>query len=178
MIDGRYGRLCFGLDCQFDIAKLRTATEKLLAEVPLAYEQTRQIALQTFTSSTDPWYDGTRRQSQIGRDTDYDQLVPGLRGTYFEELFAALPFKPFRARLMSLDPKIAYSVHRDETPRFHIAINTSEHARFVFTEKEHVIHIPADGRVYFVDTREEHTAFNGGSEPRLHLVVGGAEPDL
>jgi len=167
--------LYFPLDALVDPHRLATATEQLLERVQLAFERTRQLALHTFAGSADPWYDGCRKQRDIGADSDYDILNPELRGTYFEEVFGLMPFKPFRARLMSLDPAVCYSIHRDQTPRYHIAIKTTPQARFVFTERQRIVHIPADGRVYFVDTREEHTAFNGGTEPRIHLVVGGAD---
>lgn len=161
---------------QFDVERLKYETDALLRRVPLAFDLTRQLSLQTFEGSTDPWYDGCRKQREIGRDADYDKIVPELVGTYFAEVLSGLPFKPFRARLMSLDPQICYSVHRDQTPRYHMAIHTSYDARFVFVERQEVVHIPADGSVYFVDTREEHTAFNGAPTARVHLVLGGAEP--
>jgi len=32
-------------------------------------------------------------------------------------------------------------------------------------------HLPADGSVYFADTRGYHSAINGGDTPRVHLVA-------
>ena len=32
-------------------------------------------------------------------------------------------------------------------------------------------HLPADGRIWFTDTRNYHTVFNGGEENRIHLVA-------
>ena len=32
-------------------------------------------------------------------------------------------------------------------------------------------HLPADGSVWFTDTRNYHTVFNGGEENRIHLVA-------
>ena len=33
-----------------------------------------------------------------------------------------------------------------------------------------VIHLPADGNYYEIDTTQEHTAVNGSWENRIHLV--------
>ncbi|MDG2482753.1 MAG: hypothetical protein P8Q36_18090 [Alphaproteobacteria bacterium] len=35
----------------------------------------------------------------------------------------------------------------------------------------HVTHLPADGSVYFTDTRGYHTALNGGGGVRVHIVA-------
>ena len=35
----------------------------------------------------------------------------------------------------------------------------------------HLTHLPADGSVYFTDTRGYHTAINGGEETRIHIVA-------
>jgi hypothetical protein len=163
----------FPLKVWLDIKRLRNELDELTKQVPLAFERTRQLGLQSFPGSTDPWYDGCRKQREIGNDADYTILHPALKGTYVEEIFTQLPFKSFRARLMMLDPGVCYAIHNDDTPRYHIAVNTSPEARFVFVDRERIIHIPADGRVYFVDTREKHTAFNAGKTTRLHLVFGG-----
>jgi len=163
----------FPLEVRLNIDRLRNEIDELTLRVPLAFERTRQLGLQSFAGSTDPWHDGCRKQREIGNDSDYTILHPDLKGSYIEEVFAQLPFKPFRARLMVLDPAVCYSIHSDDTPRYHIAVTTSIEARFVFVDRQRIIHIPADGRVYFVDTREKHTAFNAGKTARLHIVFGG-----
>lgn len=163
----------FPLPVQLDIVRLETEIESLIARTPLAFERTRQLGLQSYPGSTDLWYDACRKQREIGDDREYTLLHPELRGSYIEEAFAALPFQPFRARLMGIDPSVCYAIHSDLTPRYHIAVKTTPQARFVFVDREKLLHIPADGRVYFVDTRETHTAFNAGKEMRLHIVFGG-----
>jgi hypothetical protein len=167
----------YPLPVQLDSVRLRAEIEELITRVPLAFERTRQLGLHSFHGSTDPWYDGCRKQREIGDDREYTLLHPDLHGSYIEKVFAALPFRPFRARLMALDPSVCYSIHSDLTPRYHIAVKTTPQARFVFVDHERLIHIPADGRVYFVDTRETHTAFNAGREMRLHIVFGGPAVD-
>jgi len=143
-----HDRWFYPLDVRIDFDRLVADTDALLARVPLAFDRTRQLALHMRRGTTDPWYEGCRKQRHIEHDSDYNELNPGLIGTCFAELFERLPFRAFRARLMSLDPSACYSIHVDETPRYHMAIHTSEWARLVFVNLERVIHIPADGRVY------------------------------
>jgi hypothetical protein len=38
-----------------------------------------------------------------------------------------------------------------------------------------VTHLPADGSVYFTDTRGYHTALNGGEQRRIHIVAAVAK---
>jgi hypothetical protein len=159
------------LDVAFDLQRLRQETETLLTEIPWAFESTKQIALQMRAGSENPWHESCRAQREIRDERDYRVLIPELRGTYFETVLESLPFEPCRARLLGLVRRACYSTHRDPRPRYHIAIVTSPHALVVFPEAQLVVNIPADGCVYYLDTREPHTALNGGEELRIHLVV-------
>ncbi|MBT3560636.1 MAG: hypothetical protein HN497_06350 [Flavobacteriaceae bacterium] len=129
--------------------------------------------------SEDPWYESCGRLRSIsGKESDYNLIVPILKGTYIEEMFQSFPFKPTRARLMNMSPRTCYSIHKDPSARYHIAVTTNPLAKFIFTDKEKIFHIPADGYLYWVDTREVHTFINGNiakgslNEDRLHLLVG------
>jgi hypothetical protein len=164
------GRIMLGLD----VPRLRAEVAELLSQYPLIFDSTRQLALQMRAGSDNPWYESCYQEKDIAPETAYDTLIPELRGSYIADVLAGLPFPACRARLMALTPRTCYSVHRDSTVRYHIAISTSEHALFIFVERERVVHVPADGNAYFVDTRELHTAMNGGRELRTHLVVGTA----
>lgn len=76
-----------------------------------------------------------------------------------------------RTRIMTLSPHRCYSWHADWTPRIHLAIQTSPKC-FMVVDNE-LIHIPADGIPYYIDTTQFHTAFNGSKDPeveRIHLV--------
>ena len=68
------------------------------------------------------------------------------------------------------------SWHRDPEPRLHIPIVTNPGSLFVV--KHHVTHLPADGSVYFTDTRGYHTALNGGETRRVHIVAALAYPPV
>ncbi|MEV8451662.1 aspartyl/asparaginyl beta-hydroxylase domain-containing protein [Streptomyces sp. NPDC052095] len=159
-------------DLDIDPGELRASVARLLERHPLVFEGTRQLALQHRPQASDPWYEGCLRQSLISSDTDFTEVHAELRDSYLGEVFDRLPFAPVRTRIMALDPKHCYSVHRDPTPRYHLAVTTSEHARFVFVEHDRVVNIPADGHLYYVDTRQLHSAFNGGDDLRIHIVFG------
>ncbi len=75
---------------------------------------------------------------------------------------------------MNLAPKSCYSLHQDPTKRYHLVLKTNPQAFLIFAEAG-LFPIPADGRLYQVDTRRPHTAMNGGEENRVHLVFAEAE---
>ena len=160
--------------------------DRLMSEIEMILRMTAwhpadsQIALQYRLGDEDnPWHSGT---GTIGEwqgsvwvpyfdERDFNILNPALHGTYFQEVLASMPFTAVRSRLMKMPPKKCYSIHVDETNRYHVAIQTNYHARFIFTEAERIFHIPADGNIYWVDTLQEHTAINGGKDDRIHLVM-------
>lgn len=101
----------------------------------------------------------------------YTELVPEFADTYFEHVLAELRKMGTigRVRLNLKQPFNANSWHRDPEPRLHVPIHTNPGCLFVVNH--HCTHLPADGSVYFTDTRGYHTAFNGGDTARVHLVA-------
>jgi hypothetical protein len=61
------------------------------------------------------------------------------------------------------------SFHKDPEPRIHIPIITNPGALMIV--ENFAGHIKANGDAYFVDTRKYHTALNGGSHDRIHMVA-------
>ena len=110
-------------------------------------------------------------------ETQFSELVDIFKGTYFEtihqELTARYPIG--RARILEKGSFNCNSWHRDPEPRLHIPIYTNPGALFIVNH--HCTHLPADGSVYFTDTRCYHTALNGGVQPRTHLVAALAYPE-
>jgi len=104
-------------------------------------------------------------------ETAYTELVPEFEGTYFEQLLDDLRSVTAigRVRINLKRPFNANSWHRDPEPRIHVPIHTNPGCLFVVNH--HCTHLPADGSVYFTDTRGYHTALNGGDTPRVHLVA-------
>lgn len=80
-----------------------------------------------------------------------------------------------RIRFMRLMPKTGLSIHIDTEPRYHLVIKTNNNVIFGECFKNNNVRttgyvIPSDGWWYKVDTTREHFVYNGGWEPRIHLV--------
>ena len=101
----------------------------------------------------------------------YTELNPVFSGTAFEDVFNALKsrFTLGRMRVLSKAIYSCNSWHRDPEPRVHIPLVTNPGSLFIVNH--HCTHLPADGSVYFTDTRGYHTALNGGADPRVHIVA-------
>ena len=104
-------------------------------------------------------------------EEQFSELKPALAGTYFENVYRELKnrFPIGRIRILSKPQYNCNSWHRDPEPRLHIPLVSNPGSLFVVNH--HVTHLPADGSVYFTDTRGYHTAFNGGDHHRVHLVA-------
>jgi len=101
----------------------------------------------------------------------YTELHPVFRNTAFEDLFEALKarFTLGRMRVLCKGIYTCNSWHRDPEPRVHIPLITNPGSLFIVNH--HCTHLPADGSVYFTDTRGYHTALNGGMTSRVHIVA-------
>jgi len=104
-------------------------------------------------------------------EIDFSEFNPKFKGTYFEFVHQGLTrrFPIGRTRVLSKGLYNCNSWHRDPEPRLHIPLITNPGALFVVNH--HVTHLPADGSVYFADTRGYHTALNGGESRRVHIVA-------
>ena len=111
-------------------------------------------------------------------EIDFSEFNPDFVGTYFEHVHAELArrFPIGRVRVLSKALYNCNSWHRDPEPRLHIPIITNPGSLFIVNH--HVTHLPADGSVYFTDTRGYHTALNGGETRRVHIVAALAYPQL
>ena len=110
-------------------------------------------------------------REEIVDEAAFSEFDPRFKDTYFEEVHAefARRFTIGRMRVLSKSVYNCNSWHRDPEPRLHIPIVTNPGALFVVNH--HVTHLPADGSVYFCDTRGYHTAMNGGESRRVHIVA-------
>jgi len=101
----------------------------------------------------------------------YSEFNPVFAGTYFEDVHKALSerFVIGRMRVLSKGLYNCNSWHRDPEPRLHIPVISNPGSLFVVNN--HVTHLPADGSVYFTDTRGYHMAMNGGEHQRVHIVA-------
>lgn len=128
----------------------------------------RQISIQT--GGSEDWLAGVGSMPNQD-ESDFLDLHPSLKGSWWEYFFKSLPWTVYRTRIMHMPGKTCYSIHKDTSPRLHIAIDTNDQCKFIFADAPEIIHIPADSYVYWVDTRHNHTAMNGSNDYRIHLVM-------
>lgn len=177
------------LELHFDIAELRRSLDAIVAEMPFegphqesgfgALSVTRRPGVEVATDhdlSGRYWLRPDERYVEEAREdivdeSLYSELVPTFRGTYIEHVVDELRvrFPIGRVRLLSKGLYNCNSWHRDPEPRVHVPIRSNPGSLFV--TNNHCTHLPADGSVYFTDTRMYHTALNGGLAERVHLVA-------
>ena len=173
----------------FDIEQLQSALAEVLTR--LDYDDTYgewgfgvlPVTRRPGTGGRDPvdlsgrfWIRPDASYQEVARDqavdeAAYTELVPEFAGTYFEHVVDELRRigRIGRVRINLKQPFNTNSWHRDPEPRLHIPIHTNPGCLFVVNH--HCTHLPADGSVYFTDTRGYHTALNGGDTARVHLVA-------
>ncbi len=177
------------LELKFDIGQLREALEECLrreaymggmqdqgfAALPLT-QRPGQTGWTANDLSGRYWLRGDDRYVEEPREdlvpeAAFSTFNPKFQGTYFEHVHEEL-FKRFpigRTRVLSKGMYNCNSWHRDPEPRLHIPVLSNPGSLFIVNH--HVTHLPADGSVYFTDTRGYHTALNGGETLRVHIVA-------
>ena len=177
------------LELTFDIEKLREALEECLrreafmggmqdqgfAALPLTQrpgqtEWTPNDLSGRYWLRADDRYVEEPREDLVP-EVDFSEFNPKFTGTYFEHVHEELTkrFPIGRTRILSKGLYNCNSWHRDPEPRLHIPIVSNPGSLFIVNH--HVTHLPADGSVYFTDTRGYHTALNGGETRRVHIVA-------
>jgi hypothetical protein len=177
------------LTLRFDIDRLREALDECLsresfkggmqeqgfAALPLTQrpgqsEWTENDLSGRYWTRADERYVEEPREDLVP-EVDFSEFNPAFAGTYFEEVHHELTrrFPIGRTRVLSKGLYNCNSWHRDPEPRLHIPVVTNPGSLFVVNH--HVTHLPADGSVYFTDTRGYHTAINGGETQRVHIVA-------
>jgi len=138
------------------------------------YGQRRQTCLQRSNKSVvNPYTDGAGEQRDkkdrvIKNSSEFTILNEIYEGTVFANMIQDVNGE--RARIMHMNDYTAYSVHKDMTPRYHLALITNPNAYFIFPTLNEIMHIPADGCLYEVDTTILHSFVNCGPD-RTHLVI-------
>ncbi|WP_347833515.1 hypothetical protein [uncultured Planktomarina sp.] len=122
------------------------------------------------------WLRGDERYVEEPREDlvpeiNFSEFNPKFTGTYFEHVHEELAkrFPVGRTRVLSKGLYNCNSWHRDPEPRLHIPVVSNPGSLFIVNH--HVTHLPADGSIYFTDTRGYHTALNGGETRRVHVVA-------
>lgn len=122
-----------------------------------------------------------------GNETVFDKILDIFKDTEIEKVIQFLDVPVYRSRLFLMPPGHEMSIHTDASPRIHIPILTSKGNEFWFwkdtpvwtkiqdADMQNLVyreHLPANGNVYLVDTRELHSFVNHSNEFRIHLVFG------
>jgi hypothetical protein len=103
-------------------------------------------------------------------ESQFTEFHPDHVGSYLHEVFLNSPYKIGRFRIMMVPPRGCYSIHKDFGPRLHIPLITNPQAMMLFPDVKEFLHMPANSYTWMVDTTVAHTAMNGGTAPRYHLV--------
>lgn len=177
------------LRLQFDVDRLREALTECLAKVDSqgdyvaqgfgAFSLTRRPGVEVETANdlsgrywlrTAETYREEAREDLVD-EFAFTEFVPKFAGTYFQHVHEELTrrFPIGRMRVLSKGLYNCNSWHRDPEPRLHIPIVSNPGSLFIVNH--HCTHLPADGSVYFTDTRGYHTALNGGETRRVHIVA-------
>lgn len=106
----------------------------------------------------------------VYKETDFNTFNPTFSGTIFEYVHNMLSEKHTigRMRLMRSMMKTCLSWHTDRSPRLHYPIKTSTKCRMVIEDE--TIHMPVN-TWWHTDTTRFHSAFNGSTDDRIHLVI-------
>lgn len=172
------------LDLSADLDRVTTDLNDILQLTSWGVEN--QIGLtHRKTPKADIWKDciGSLYDRETGLDianeadfSEWNNQTPAYLRSKLEELAVLENFKIGRVRFMRLMPKTGLTVHSDTSVRYHLVIKTNPTAYIAHTFNAGNVsalcfHIPADSHFYKVDTTKYHFVYNGGLEPRIHLVI-------
>lgn len=120
----------------------------------------------------DPWalYDGLESLKEYNDNTsekDFAELHKKFVNSEFVGILKH--FNLYRTRILRLEHKTCYKLHKDMTKRLHIPIFTNENCFFYFPDHKKHYHLE-EGKVYLVDTTKLHTFVNAYDSPRVHMV--------
>ena len=173
-------------DLEFDIERLQNETNELLSQVdwkqwagqgicmtqvpgdPSSVDDDKLKGL--YYTKPDSTGEEVTRENSID-ESKYTVFRKEFCGMYFEEIHSELSkrWTIGRMRLFLIEPRTCLSWHRDPEPRLNIAITTN-YGSFLVIEDEQFI-IPTDGSVWFTDTTNYHTSYNGGEENKISLIT-------
>ena len=156
-----------------DIASVRAS----VAAVHELLTERGQLSVTSRPDAPEPLLDAIGWLPEDASEADYSVVNEEFKGGAIEQLLAKLPFRHGRVRLMRLAPKTCLSIHADSTRRYHYAVTTSPDCYLVEINGSSGVfhHIPADGRLYEMDARLQHTALNTGRQGRVHIVICNAD---
>lgn len=118
----------------------------------------------------------TLNQSDAGLFTGKYTTLPQFQNTPLGVLLEELG-EIGEARLLLLESGDSYTAHTDPDDRIHLAITTNPYAYIIDLDEEKMYNLPADGKVWQMDTGRKHLAGNYGGTSRIHLNVRAKLPN-
>lgn len=162
-------------DIKFDFAKLKLEVfdivEKYqLLQIGLVHTKDAKSEHDKIVESTGSLYDRIKQQ-YIHSEKDFTEFNDLFKGTEIFNVYSQLQ-NVGRCRILVMHGPSCYKFHKDITKKYHIAVETNTNCVFVLPNTdEKVIHIPADGQVHLLETRNTHSFLNGSLERRIHVVI-------
>lgn len=173
-------------DLAFDMAKMSESLVEIQRRMPL-HPQFMQLALThgpAARTMEERAYDGLgslfdfSKRKYKRHPMEFVHFNPDFQDLYFYELYQRIQewsqLRLGRVRLMLRPPSSCYSMHADESMRYHVAVASNPECYFFFKGLG-LYRIPLDGRLYYFDATKTHTGFNAGPTPRIHLVFDTIE---
>lgn len=182
-----HGRLMSSVNGFLEI--LGTSKEEIERKSRLGFIQTVNLTHRPGVTGNDRFYmhSGDHHSLMLHgvNEGDFTEFPVELDGTYLRsvidqiiEFHASAVGSPFsgRMQLVWLNSGGKYPFHKDfHTPhRYHVPLSTNDACLWYFRRRgaEYELHMPADGRVWYLDPVSiEHTVVNNGDSPRLHLLM-------
>lgn len=176
------------LNKQFDINELRKCYEDNKEHMTTQWDAVSQNCAPNFTDLEDPKYSSVSLSKFTDNghvvmgdkkfdERNYDTLQDWVKGTYFEEVLNSFTGQALRVRILKMNEGAVILPHIDYNTtynvRIHIPIYTNPWATFGIKRKTGDVefqHMPADGSAWFINQGWEHSAWNFGKTPRVHII--------
>lgn len=140
-----------------------------ILQINLTHSSKEMTQLEKLTEGWGSMYD-VHTGTYKFQETDFTEFNSEFRDTSLYEMYQTIP-SIGRFRIMVMQGPCAYTIHKDLSKRYHYVIETNPKCLFLFPDEEKMIHIPADGNLYLLNTLRSHTFLNGSRKRRIHLVM-------
>ena len=156
--------------------------KKILEEISTLpkKENINFITLQSWTEDKDLWDPFDIPSKNLGVKPDIDYTIKMFDIPYINSIIDEL--KLYKTRITTLNPRECYTWHRDLFPRVHIPVVSDTFKCFMIVQSRFNPNDPGEihrmpvGESYYIDTTKHHTAINGGTEDRIHLMGTVTQP--
>lgn len=129
-----------------------------------------QIILQGLDQGKDEWSLGTGSIEELDEQDEkkYQYINTSIENSEISKIIKK--YRAYRSRIMIMNSRKCYSVHKDPTPRIHIPLITNDQCWMIWPTEPFCVKLKP-GFVYWTNTTKEHTFINGGLEDRIHIVM-------